>query len=128
MIKYYFHYATGNSIAIFSKAIILGFMQPVSRTYKICDLSSFVFDHNSTKDSIVWHNIVYISQSIKPPSVLEITACFQLLPKPPHTFTVIYCKFAEPRQILLCNVCYKQVSIRQAQICKWTAQFATLRI
>ena len=68
------------------------------------NLSSFVFDHNSTKDSIVWRNIVYISHSINPPSVLEITACFQLLPKPPHTLPVIYCKFAEPKQILLCNV------------------------
>ena len=62
-------------------------MQPVLRIYKICDLFSFVFDHHSTKDSIVWRNIVYISHSINPPSVLEITACFQLLPKPPHTFT-----------------------------------------
>ena len=62
-------------------------MQTVSRIYKICDLSSFVFDHNSTKDSMVWHNILYISHSINPPSVLEITACFQLLRKPPHTFT-----------------------------------------
>ena len=69
-------------MAISSKTTILGFMQPVLRIYKICDLSSFVFDHNSTKDSIV-----YISHSINPPSVLEITACFQLLPKPHHTCT-----------------------------------------
>ena len=62
-------------------------MQPVSCIYKICDLSSCGFDHDSTKDSIVWRNVVYISHSINPPSVLEITAYFQLLPKPPHTFT-----------------------------------------
>ena len=42
-------YAIGYSIAISSKTIILGFMQPVSSLYKIYDLSSFVFDHNSTK-------------------------------------------------------------------------------
>ena len=87
IIKYYFLYAIGYSIAISSKTIILGFIQPFSCIYKICDLSSFVFDHNSTKDSIVWRNIVYILHSVNPPSVLEITASFQLLPKPPHTFT-----------------------------------------
>ena len=62
------------------------------------DLSSFVFDHNSTRNSIAWHNILYISHSTNAPSVLEITACFQLLPKPHHTYLpVIYCKFAEQR-------------------------------
>ena len=45
IIKYYFLYAIGYSIAISSKTIILGFMQPVSCIYKICDLSSFVFGH-----------------------------------------------------------------------------------
>ena len=90
---------------MFSKTIILGFMQPASRKHKICNLSSCFFDHNSTKYSIVWYNILYISHSINAPSVLEITACFQLLPKPPHTnLPVIYCKFVEPRQILLFNV------------------------
>ena len=87
IVKCYFLYAIDYSTAILSKTMILGFMQPVSCIYKICDLSLFVFDHNSTKDSIVWRNIVYISHSINPPSVLEITACFQLLPKPPYTFT-----------------------------------------
>ena len=69
------------------------------------DLSLFVFEHDSTKDFIVRHNILYISHSTNAPSVLEITACFQLLPKPHHTYLpVIYCKFAKPRQILLYNV------------------------
>ena len=117
-------------IAISSKTIILSFMQPVSCIYKIYDLSSFVFDHNSTKDSIAWRNIVYISHSINLLSVLEITACFQSLPKPPRTFTrnLLQICWTKTDLALPYNVCYKQVSIRQAQICTWTAQFATLRI
>ena len=49
----------------------------------------------------------YHTYSINASSVLEITAYFQLLPKLPYTgayLPIIYCKFAEPRQILLCNV------------------------
>ena len=114
MIKYYFLYAIAYSIAIFSKTIILGFMQPV-RICKICDLSSFVFDHNSTKYLIVWHNIFYISHLTNALSVLEITACFQLSPKPHHTYLpLIYCKFAELKEsyFAMFNICFKQVSIR----------------
>ena len=89
-------------MAVFSKTIILGFMEPVSRAYKICKLFSFVFDHNFTKYFIVWHNILYRSHSINASSVLEITACFQLLPKPPDTYLpVIYCKFDEPKHLAL---------------------------
>ena len=86
MIKYYFLYAIGYSIAIFSKTIILGFMQPVSHIYKVHDLSSFVFDYDFIKDFIVWHNILYISHLSNALFVLEITACFQLLPKLQHTY------------------------------------------
>ena len=93
---YYFLYTIDYSIAI-SKTIILGFMQPLSRLYIICDLSSFVFDNNSTKYFVVSHNILYISHSINARSVLEITACFQLLSKPPYIYLLgICCNFAKP--------------------------------
>ena len=94
---------------------MLGFMRLVSCIYEICDISSCVFDHNSTKYFIAWLNILYISYSINELSVLEIIVCFQLLPKLPHK-NYLYFTANLLNQDRSCfamyNVCFKQVSIR----------------